>query len=272
MPARLRFVFVLLLIVACQLGLVLGALWLCDLRTERDILLPFPGWRRSPAEPIRQYWVEYRFRGYPVPWSGSWALCHGTSPGDAERIEYPGRNLAVPACLLALALVVPLVGATELRRRWCYLWSPRSRGLCYLWVIVFAAVSGLVVALLDITTREDEGFAVAVGAERVPFEHPPGRWVRVPDPRAAPGVTVLVDPPQVEWLRQQRRALFPANNPNLTHRQIEARKWAGRTRRTLLGVVWGLLVAGVWFRPWRRGCPVSAPGTPGTGGTSRPGP
>jgi hypothetical protein len=266
MPSRLRAAFVLLVIAACQLGLVLGALALCDVRTECE-----KGRLMSCSDSCR--WTEYSYRGYPVPWFEYRENCRGSRWSfEAEWRSEPvlvGRNRLVPACLLVLALGIPVILAGELRRGWLRLWGspapPRSRGYRSVWVVVCATTAGLTVALIDVATNPETTFWSGIG--KVPFEHVPGSWLRVTDPQ----YVFRVDPPQIKWLREQRGELVRSwakddDDPAVA----AARAWDRRARWTGLGTVWGLLVACAWFRPWRRGCPVSAPGTLGTGGTSRP--
>jgi hypothetical protein len=268
-PSRLRFAIVLLVIAACQLGLVLGVLALCDVRTERDrIRIEMSCWESC-------HWREHSYRGYPVPRVEYYEDCSGSSDpwsAEAERRSAPvlvGRNRLVPACLIALALGIPVILAGELRRGWGRLRGPpapvRSRGYRSAWVIVCAATGGLTVALIDVATNP--GDTIWCGIGNVPFERAPGSWMRVPDPQ----YSFRVDPPQLKWLREQRGELVRDwAKAEYYSDAAAARAWERRTRWTGWGIAWGLLVACAWFRPWRRGCPVSAPGTPGTGGTSRP--
>jgi hypothetical protein len=179
-----------------------------------------------------------------------------------------GRNRLVPACLLVLALGLPVILAGELRRGWLHLWgspaSVRSRGYRSVWIIVCAAAAGLTVALIDVATNP--GTTIWRGIGNVPFEHAPGKWLRVPDPTSSFGA----DPTQIKWLRKQRGELFDAKTEFWPDEETIARNWASRTRWTGWGVAVGFVLGCAWFRPWRRGCPVFASGTHGTDGTSPP--
>ena len=132
----------------------------------------------------------------------------GVSPSwDGERTEpvVVARNWAVPACLIVLALGLPVLLAAEIARGGARVrgspTSPRSRRRRAFWVVTLAAGGGLMAAFLDVGTDPESSPLWGVG--NVPFDRPPGRWLRVP---YSPGSTLLVDPPQVEWLRNKRRA------------------------------------------------------------------
>jgi hypothetical protein len=285
MPSRLRSALVVLLIVACQIGLVVGAVALCDMKSQWTrgssylfTLKNRPGADSKPGpnpgpNPTRHF--ELFYRGYPVPWAvyfreGSW----NQAADEIEHIEpVPlGRNRVGPVCLLVLSLGLPLILAAEFRRGWARWrglpWSPRSRGYRSVCATGFAAAGGLMVALLDVTTNPASHLTDAVGD--VPFSHAPGRWAMVPDPSATPGTPGLKLPPSVEWLRKERGRLLPVTKgmTAFTHKpEKHEPQWTARTRRTLLGLGIGLLVGCVAFRPWRRGCP---PGKLDAHGTSCP--
>src|SRR5438552_8357333 len=66
MPSRIRSALVLPLIVGCQVGLTLGALALCDVRTGRGLLDLMVITSGNPDSWPQRWWDLYFYRGYPV--------------------------------------------------------------------------------------------------------------------------------------------------------------------------------------------------------------
>jgi hypothetical protein len=262
MPSRLRSALVLLLIVGCQAGLVFGAVALSGVNSWRWVIqiAPFESidlWNgQEEPEPAPTTWSHNFYLGYPIPWLEYREDRFGILGSDGELVGTAvlGRNWAVPSCLVVLALGLPLLAASEVRR-WCAgyrgLARPvRSRGSRCLWVVTFAAAGGFAIALLDVTS--DPNAWSSVGS--VPFSHPPGEWLLPPAP-GTPGAVLLKDPPQVEWLRKQREHMFRTERTIQLDPEKLSAEWAARTCRTLAGVAVGLVCGCVLLRPWHR-CPL----------------
>jgi hypothetical protein len=281
MPSRVRSALALIVIVACQVGLVFGAIWLCGLRTERDdderplrsCYAVLSSWRHSNGwVPPPRRWSDYFYSGYPIPWVESREDRYGRpeSEDEAELLGTVvlGRNQVVPLCLLLLALMIPPLFAVEVRHGWARLRRRprlrRSRRRCVTWVVVCMATGGLAVTLLDTLTDPDS--SIRYGVAHAVMGRPPAQRLRVPDPQSTPANPIFRDPPQVESVRVWRARFRPESWSPQDRFQPHAlaEDWWWRSWRASVGLVVGGLVGCAVFRPWRRSYPADKLGAAGT--------
>jgi hypothetical protein len=244
MSTRLRSALVLFV---GQVVLVLLAHGLCCASTKRSELYAFGS---TPYVYEINKWCGSLYLGDPVPWAEYSETRYDL--GDPFPVAH---NVAVPVCMLLLAICVPPLIAAELewrRRRTAGVSKcSRSRRVRARWVVVAAAGLGWTVAFLDVVT-DPEGTALR-GVGHVPFHRAPGSWSLVRS--SSPGSTPPTDAPQVEWLRKKRGELLPPEPGSGYDPETIIREWDARTRRTVLGMGIGLACACVLFRPWRGNYP-----------------
>jgi hypothetical protein len=262
MAPRRRLALVVLPVLAAQAALALGAAALCGLRTERG---DHPLTRLRPPRQALTYWSDYHSLGYPVPWiefREDWFRNRQSGEARIIVVAFLGCNWLVPPCLFALALALPPLLAAELRRTRVRRAerTPRPRWHRLLLLPICAAVCGLTIALIDVITNPQNIYRNGVG--HVPFERPPGRWLRESKTDST-GVSYLADPSPVLELREWRGKQWPEERSH-THRYEVDRllhEWEMRSWRTAWGFALGLTVAAGLLQPWRRG-PAGTPAQP----------